>query len=351
MEHPKPENYIRMFAGKSFPYLFSNIFLSYYNSLGVVSIQGNDTWMSFFPKVLVEKTNREGRELYTSKERYGEYKDEFDSYIKTSRDYFESAIKKDSISPEEVEQFFQHVSNLFIYYSKTEFFYTDGVQQEEMAITVKEFDELKLGGRAYLNSLFFEVNGYIKTFIRKIAQQTQGEEGELLNYSVQELIDLVKNRTKIRSENALNRNTFFESKELTLFGVEAKPLIESFFSNYLEISDTIKGTIASKGKARGKARVLVPDAKNFEKIFAAVKEMQDGEILIAETTSPDIIAACKKAAAIVTNQGGQLSHAAIVSRELGIPCIIGTDKDVILNIKTGDEVEVDATTGIIRIFK
>ena len=79
--------------------------------------------------------------------------------------------------------------------------------------------------------------------------------------------------------------------------------------------------------------------------------MNEGEILVAETTSPDIIAACKKAAAIITNQGGQLSHAAIVSRELGIPCIIGTDKDVILNIKTGDDLEVDADNGIIKILK
>ena len=111
----------------------------------------------------------------------------------------------------------------------------------------------------------------------------------------------------------------------------------------------IKGTIANKGQARGRARVLVPDAKNFNKIYQAVEEMKEGEILIAETTSPDIIAACKKAAAIVTNQGGMLSHAAIVSRELGIPCIIGTDKDVILNIKTGNLVEVDANAGVVRV--
>jgi len=350
-EELNPNDYIRMFAGKSFPYLFSNVFLGYYKDLGVVSIQGEGSWLSFFPKSLVGKTNKEGGELYTSKTKYHKYKKDFDHYIKTSQDYFESILNKQEVSAEEVEKYFDHISNLFVYYSKTEFFYTDGVDQEKMAITVKEFDDLKLGGRSYLNKIFFESDGFIKTLIRKISGQTSVPESDLLNYSVLELVQLIKDDMKIDHVEIENRHTFFESKDQILFDSEAKPLIDEFFSNYMQISDVIKGTIANKGKARGKARVLVPDAKDFEKISTAVREMKDGEILIAETTSPDIITACKKAAAIVTNQGGQLSHAAIVSRELGIPCIIGTDKDVILNIKTGDEVEVDANTGIIRILK
>jgi len=351
--HPRlnPADYIRMFAGKSFPYLFSNIFLGYYNSLEVVSIQGDGSWICFFPKTHVEETKAEGKKLYTSEADYKKYKAEFDHYIQTSRAYFEATTKKDLISAEEVKQFFEHVSNLFVFYSKTEFFYTDGVDQNEMAITVKEFDELKLGGRAYLNSIFFEASGYIKTLIRIIATQTNANEAELLNYNVQELAELVQSGKQLSHDDVELRHTFFDSKEQVLFGPQAKPLIDEFFSNYLQISDVIKGSIANKGRVRGKARVLVPDAKDFDKIALAVKEMKEGEILVAETTSPDIIAACQKAAAIITNQGGQLSHAAIVSRELGIPCIIGTDKDVILNIKTGDELDVDADIGIIKILK
>ena len=78
--------------------------------------------------------------------------------------------------------------------------------------------------------------------------------------------------------------------------------------------------------------------------------MDKGDILIAETTSPEIMSACKKAAAIVTNQGGMLSHAAIVSRELGIPCIVGTENAVEM-INDGDFVEVNADKGIVKIVK
>ena len=78
--------------------------------------------------------------------------------------------------------------------------------------------------------------------------------------------------------------------------------------------------------------------------------MEQGEILFTESTSPDVMAACKKAAAIVATQGGVLSHAAIVSRELNIPCVIGTDRDVVQIIDTGMEVEVDADNGVVRIL-
>jgi pyruvate,water dikinase len=77
--------------------------------------------------------------------------------------------------------------------------------------------------------------------------------------------------------------------------------------------------------------------------------MKNGQILVAETTSPELLPACKKAGAIVTNQGGLLSHAAIVSRELKIPCIVGVGNATDV-LHDGDEVEVDADKGIVKIL-
>ena len=77
--------------------------------------------------------------------------------------------------------------------------------------------------------------------------------------------------------------------------------------------------------------------------------MQKGDILIAETTSPEVMPACSKAAAIVTNQGGLMSHAAIVSRELNIPCIVATENATSI-FRTGDQVEVDANKGVVKIL-
>ena len=77
------------------------------------------------------------------------------------------------------------------------------------------------------------------------------------------------------------------------------------------------------------------------------KKIKKGEILLVSNTTPDFMPAISKAAAIITNEGGLTCHAAIVSRELKIPCIVGT-KIATQVLKDGDMVEVDASKGIIK---
>ena len=75
--------------------------------------------------------------------------------------------------------------------------------------------------------------------------------------------------------------------------------------------------------------------------------MKTGDILLSQATSPDLLPVMKKAAAIVTNTGGLICHAAIISREMRIPCIVGTGNATLI-FKDGDIVEVDANKGIVR---
>lgn len=114
----------------------------------------------------------------------------------------------------------------------------------------------------------------------------------------------------------------------------------------LPTNDKLKGLIANKGKVQGKA-CISPQFNDQAKIDAVIAKMQKGDILIVQTTSPDIMILCEKAAAIVADQGGMLSHAAVISRELNIPCIIGTEYGTRI-FKDGDLVEVDADKGIVR---
>ena len=103
----------------------------------------------------------------------------------------------------------------------------------------------------------------------------------------------------------------------------------------------ITGFIASQGYARGIARVVL-NKEDFSKF-------QEGEILVTGMTRPEFVPLMKKAAGIVTNEGGITCHAAIVSRELGKPCIIGTQNATKL-IKDGDLVEVRANHGTVRVL-
>ena len=90
----------------------------------------------------------------------------------------------------------------------------------------------------------------------------------------------------------------------------------------------------------------------YENIFVEQLKVfyEKGDILVTSMTRPEFVPLMKKAGAIITNEGGITSHAAIISRELKIPCIIGT-KNATVILKDGDFVEVDANNGIITILK
>lgn len=104
----------------------------------------------------------------------------------------------------------------------------------------------------------------------------------------------------------------------------------------------VRGLPASPGVASGVVHVIDnPDD---------IDQFKKGEILVTLMTSPDWVPAMKKAAAIVTNNGGMTCHAAIVSREMQIPCIVGTKSKKVAAtdvLKTGDVITVDATNGIV----
>ncbi len=125
-----------------------------------------------------------------------------------------------------------------------------------------------------------------------------------------------------------------------LVGDEARELREHLLGGetHDEVDD-IRGLSASTGKAKGVVRVVNSSTE--------INKVNDGDILVAVMTRPDYVPAMKKAAAIVTDEGGITSHAAIVSRELGIPCIIGT-KVATSVFKDGDLVQVNANHGWVR---
>jgi pyruvate,water dikinase len=100
----------------------------------------------------------------------------------------------------------------------------------------------------------------------------------------------------------------------------------------------LRGLGASPGIGMGKVR-LVRTAKE-------IKNMERGDILVTEMTTPDFVPGMKKAAAIITDTGGTTSHAAIVSRELGVPCVVGTG-NATATLKDGMDVSVDGSHGII----
>ncbi len=106
--------------------------------------------------------------------------------------------------------------------------------------------------------------------------------------------------------------------------------------------NTIQGSPGSSGIVEGRARVL----KNVQELA----DMQEGEILVATTTSPSWAPAFVKIGGAVTDVGGPMCHAAIVCREYGLPTVVGTGKATHL-IKTGDLIKIDGDSGLVTILE
>lgn len=169
-----------------------------------------------------------------------------------------------------------------------------------------------------------------------------GDDMWLLSKS--EIINSIRGKAKAEKIIAERKKKGYTIKQMgnkikVLTGVKK----EDWHERVIEKTDILKGMVAYKGYVKGRAKITFNPAGDIKKIGK-------GDILVTSMTTPDFVPLIKKASAIITDEGGLLCHAAIVSRELKKPCIIGT-KIATKVIKDGDLVEVDANKGIVRILE
>lgn len=199
-------------------------------------------------------------------------------------------------------------------------------------------------------SYIFQANHIIDLLLKALSKQHGVDFDDLHHYSVREIENLaVKGKKLSAKEIKSRRKNFFivfnprRGKELHISGERAKKLATPYIEEKVDLKiKEFKGLVINRGKARGKVRILLSPNE--------AKKMKKGEILVAAMTSPDYIVALRKAAAVVTDEGGMTCHAAIVSRELKIPGIVRA-RIATKVLKDGDLVEVDANKGIVKILK
>lgn len=132
------------------------------------------------------------------------------------------------------------------------------------------------------------------------------------------------------------------SRDANIFSGQAARKIIRGLEIFEGSKKEVKGIVAYTGKITGKVRLILSPRE--------IKSFKKGEILVTHATSPDFIQIFKKAAGVVTDEGGLTSHAAIVSRELRIPCIVGT-KNATKVLKTGDLITLEGDRGLIKLNK
>lgn len=156
-------------------------------------------------------------------------------------------------------------------------------------------------------------------------------------------LKLAKIAQKLHNHYGKAQDIEFAIEKGTIYIVQTRP-ITTIISNQktLDAQSTItkspdlKGEQASPGTATGTVIII--------KSPSEINRVKQGQILVTSMTTPDFVPAMKKVNGIITDKGGQTSHAAIVSRELGVPCVVGT-KTATKFFKEGDIVTLNGTTG------
>ncbi|MHB8830920.1 MAG: PEP-utilizing enzyme [Patescibacteria group bacterium] len=194
-------------------------------------------------------------------------------------------------------------------------------------------------------SYVLRLNHYHKIFLEQAASAKGWDPVDLRFYTYHELMGALAEGSPLSSDELDRRRrclvsfTSQDSEEI-LSGSAAEEMIEQL-EGETEQSQAITGMTANHGKARGTVKVVLTTHH--------LTKFNPGDVLVSSMTRPEMVSVMRQAAAFVTDEGGITSHAAIVSRELGIPCIIGT-KIASKVLHDGDEVEVDADKGIVKIL-
>ncbi len=201
--------------------------------------------------------------------------------------------------------------------------------------TIYWIDQRKLG-----SCKFFY---YYSSFLEDIGKLFRIDYDELSLYDFFDILKLLeqkKIKKSILSQRRKNYLAVFQKNKAIQYFYGQEP-IKIFYSVTRPASNKIKGTVACSGRKKiiyGIARIISNPLKD---------KFKKNEILVTSMTRIEFVPLMRKAAAVVTNEGGIASHAAIVSRELNIPCIVGT-KIATKVLKDGDKVKIDTTQGVVR---
>lgn len=187
---------------------------------------------------------------------------------------------------------------------------------------------------------------YYINFWQEIAKRLNISFSETNYLLSNELVGILEGSKKINYQKFIKERKksyalHLKEGQLSIYSGEQTKKITSLLDQITH-SDQLSGFVACLGKAQGVVNIISHQGE--------FKKFKAGDILVTSMTHPEFLNIMKKAAAIVTDEGGITCHAAIISRELKIPCVIGT-KVATKVFKDGDMVEVDANNGIVRKIK
>ena len=350
--------YRRLFHLDGFvPFAISDHFVRGYMDVGALVAADEQSWTAYIPSRVIPRTHADGLRLHLAPHGYSAYVAQFESLFDRIDSLYRQLRQSTCITRDECSLFMGLLKSYRELYRTTEHFYTDGIHDQSQrgtsdAALLKSFGQMKLKGRELLERLYMSSDAYFPAILETLAVQFNISATRVLAYSLPEVIALFDDERpseqilEERSERYIIR--WHAGEILTYTGRVAKDILAA---QPIAVSDPkqVLGQTAVPGRVRATARVVRLAIGADTNLRASLDDMPGGHVLVVDTTGPSLIVACTKASAIVTNQGGMFSHAAIVAKELGIPCIVGT-LTATEAIQDGDYIEVNANEGRVTIL-
>lgn len=311
-----------------------------------------------------KRIKRMAIDLYGDKERYKKYSKKFRLYLNNTGKELVKKYKKEikNLTESEFIELFNNLTKFWNYYGFLEYVFHDYAYEKMIKSknniikeNFKTFNSLKLKGRKLWNYYVLE-NGVIYQVLKYFSEKyfKGGDQANYLYFN--ELLNILLGKKLNNLIIKQRKNCYvagIKDDKIYQCGLKNSLIITDEFFKYekkkiKESSEELKGVIANSGRIKG--RVVISPMLDIKEANKVARKMKNGDILVVQSTNPSLMSLCKKAGAIITNQGGMLSHAAIISRELNIPCIVGTINGTkVLN--SGDFVEVNANEGVVKIIK
>lgn len=271
----------------------------------------------------------------------------YNNYLDTKeldKKYFEDQIKNES--PEDARKFLNEFKNykINVAHQKKELIGKLKFSNEEEIIVELLNDSIifqddrkkyNLIASYYLDKFLAEFSRRLSIPVRDLKWLLPDEVEKVMEAG--DLAELIEQRKHLMAVSRSLGNKEIEVRDM------ASKKERLYNSAEFEKSVNLQGTVASIGNARyfrGIAKIILSPRDGHD--------LKPGEILVTTMTTPDFVVFMKKAGAIITDVGGVTCHAAIVSREFGVPCIVGTENATKL-IKDGDILELHNLRGTIKI--
>ncbi|MBI2136098.1 hypothetical protein HYU06_03435 [Candidatus Woesearchaeota archaeon] len=307
--------------------------------------------IDFLKVKLIKNKIKKEKALQIHQENYYWLKNSYNGAVVLDKDYFNEELEKISISGARKKLTEINSYPYKIIAARKEIIKKYNLPKELSSIS--ERLAFSIWWQDLRKRYIYIANHIISQILKQVSAVKLVSFDDLEFYTLAEIRKLLADdkRTEVADrKKAFTLYYYADGKLEYLNSLQSFKLIKQYEVKVKPDAKTIKGVVVSIGNIKANKD------KNKDKFVGVVKilftpadihKLQKGEILVAPMTSPDYIFAMRKAAAIITDEGGLTSHAAIVSRELGIPCIVGT-KVATKILKTGDKIEMDVKNGIVR---